>query len=43
MARWSCSFITDNRQIPLKAFHDKTAHESIRTDNLDCMVVDIHG
>ena len=38
---WSLDI--DNRQTPLKAFHDKAAHETIRTDNPDWMEVDIHG
>ena len=32
-----------DRQTPLKAFHDKAAHETIRVDNPDWMEVDIHG
>ncbi len=38
---WSLDI--DNRQTPLKAFHDKLAYETIRTDNPNWMEVDIHG
>ena len=38
---WSLDI--DNRQTPLKAFRDKTAHETIRTDNPYWMEIDIHG
>ena len=37
---WSLDI--DNRQTPLKAFHDKAAHEATRVDNPDWMEVDIH-
>ena len=38
---WSLDI--DNRQTPLKAFHDKAAYETIRIDNPNWMEVDIHG
>ena len=38
---WSLDI--DNRQTPLKAFHDKVAHETIRVDDPNWMEVDIHG
>ena len=38
---WSLDI--DNRQTPLKAFHDKLAHETTRADDPNWMEVDIHG
>ena len=38
---WSLDI--DNRQTPLKAFHDKMAHKAIRKDNPNWMEADIHG
>lgn len=32
-----------HRQTPPKVFHDKSAYETIRTDNHDWMEADVHG